>query len=259
MKEQVAELRDKLRMSNFHHQEEIAELQAKVDNLSKAILAQEEKHKADVSQVKAGHQKQIGELEVEVKKQRERTVVLLAEKDAEIQRLRSLSGHSFEPDSLRQWGQLKDSTAQRASSDISEEQEAVSRLLDMSKNFQNEAAFLHFAQEKGRMEVEINGLRKQKRALETALRDLQVSVSQKEEKLRDEISALNEQLLEVHRHANREGANVEYLKNVMVKFLTSTDVHCKTQMLKAVMTVLQFSPAERDAVHQSQAKGWWPA
>lgn len=247
-------------MANFHRQEEAAEFQAKVDNLSKALLSQEEKFKQEMAHIRSGHQKEIGELEVEFRKQRDRTVALLAEKDAEIQRLKTLTGHSLDSDIFRHGSydsrELKDVSGGRKGS--LEEIEAVNRLLDLPKGVQNEAAFIHFAQERGRLEVDILGLRKQKRHLETTLRDLQYSADQKEEKLRDEVNALSEQLAEIERRSIREGANIEYLKNVLLKFLTSMDSHGKQQMLKALMTILQFSPQEKDKVKQVHARGWWP-
>ncbi|XP_005111968.1 GRIP and coiled-coil domain-containing protein 1 [Aplysia californica] len=272
LKEQVTELRDKLRMSNFHHQEEVAQYQSKMDNLSKALLAQEEKSKADLAQSKAANQKQIGELEVESKKQRQRTVALLAEKDSEIQELRARCGQTSDPDSLRMWshdghsgsgygesGQLTEGS-EAHQGEFSEELEAVSRLLNLPKGVQSEAAFLHFAQEKGRMEVEMHGLRKQKRQIETSLRDLQASSLQKEDQLKHEIRGLEERLAEVDRSDSRESANVEYLKNVMVKFLTSSaDGQGKRQMMKALMTILQFSPEEKQRVEQVHGRGWWPS
>ncbi|BFZ07564.1 hypothetical protein BsWGS_10603 [Bradybaena similaris] len=261
LKGQVADLRDKLRMANFHHQEELAEFQTKVDHLSKALLAQEEKFKQEVASIKSGHQKEMNELEMELKKQRDRTVALLAEKDAEMQKLKSVAGHTVEADIFHHWAQesvdmLAEEGADRSGS--LEETEAVNKLLELPKGIQNEAAFIHFAEERGRLKVDILTLRKQKRQLEVALRDVQLSASQKEEKLRDEISALTEQIADTQRHSVREGANLEYLKNVLLKFLTSMDSLGKQKMLKALMTILQFSPKEKELVRQAQARGWWP-
>lgn len=248
-------------MANFHHQEELAEFQAKVDQLSKALLAQEDKFKQEVASIKSGHQQEMNELEVELKKQRDRTVALLAEKDAEMQKLKAVAGHTVEADIFRYWDQESVDTLVEEGADRSgslEEMEAVKKLLELSKGVQNEAAFIHFAEERGRLKVDILTLRKQKRQLETALRDVQLSASQKEEKLRDEISALAEQIADTHRHSAREGANLEYLKNVLLKFLTSMDSLGKQKMLKALMTILQFSPQEKESVRQAQARGWWP-
>ncbi|GFR88043.1 GRIP and coiled-coil domain-containing protein 1 [Elysia marginata] len=285
LKTQVSELRDKLRMANFHHREECDELQSKVDNLSKALLAQEEKFKGDFNALKADHRSEIGELELEAKKQRERTVSMLAEKDMEIQRLRALtgqiasgsgaggydsylassyrstfsndpgvgdSGYSYRPSGRTSTG------AEAEGGTCDEEAEAVTKLLDLPKGVQNEAAFLHFAQERGRMEVAMAALRKQKRELESAHRDLQLSTSHREEQLKEEVQVLTERFAETERHMSREGANVEYLKNVLLQFLTSADAEGKRSMLKALMTILQFSPRERQKVEFAHSKGgWW--
>ncbi|GFO27506.1 grip and coiled-coil domain-containing protein 1 [Plakobranchus ocellatus] len=283
LKGQVSELRDKLRMTNFHHREECDEFQAKVENLSKALLAQEEKFKADLAGIKAEHRKEIGELELEARKQRERTVSMLAEKDVEIHRLRAFTGQGsgaggydsyfsssywsvhgsdsgcdghdkklhYQPSGRSSTG------AEAEGGACDEEAEAVTKLLDLPRGVQNEAAFLHFAQERSRMEVAMSGLRKQKRELESALRDLHVSAAQKEEQLREEVQKLTEHFAEIDRHTSREGANVEYLKNVLLQFLTSVDVDGKRSMLKALMTILQFSPRERQRVELAHSRGWW--
>uniref|UniRef100_A0A0B7B5D4 GRIP domain-containing protein n=1 Tax=Arion vulgaris TaxID=1028688 RepID=A0A0B7B5D4_9EUPU len=246
-------------MTNFHHQEEVAELQAKIDNLSKAVLAQEDKFKQEVAHIKCDHQKEIHDLELEFKKQRDRTVAMLAEKDAEL--LQRMSGHSLDLHVFQHWNHHAVDHIPEGSDDkrsSSEELEAVNRLLELPKGIQNEATFLHFAEERGRLKVDILGLRRQKRHLETALRDLQFSTSQKEEQLKDEVNALSEQIAQCERHSVRGAANVEYLKNVLLKFLTSMDSVGKQQMLKALMTILQFSPQEREQVMLVQVKGWWP-
>ena len=259
-----------------------------MDNLSKALLSQEEKFKADVAALKADHRNEIGELELEARKQRERTISMLAEKDMEIQRLRALTGQgasatgaggydSYSASNYRStygsdsgFGVGNESNfpyrpsgrtstgAEAEGGTCDEETVAVTKLLDLPKGVQNEAAFLHFAQEKGRMEVVMSGLRKQKRELESAYRDLQLSAANREEQLKEEVHALTERFAETERHMSREGANVEYLKNVLLQFLTSADAAGKGSMLKALMTILQFSPRERQRVEVAHSKGgWW--
>ena len=199
-------------------------------------------------------------------------MALLAEKDAEITDLRARSGHSTDPSGLHTWshaslgasgdldpghaGQVTYSPGQ--SRESSEEREAIIRLMNLPKGVQSEASFIHFAQEKSRMEVDIHALRKQKHQLEQSYRDLQASSLQSEDELKQQILWLKERLAEVDRSDSREGANVEYVKNVMYKFLTSTaDIHGKKQMMKALMTILQFSPEERKKVDHVHAGGWW--
>ena len=47
---------------------------------------------------------------------------------------------------------------------------------------------------------------------------------------------------------SREGANLEYLKNVFINYLTSSDSARKRHMLNAISTVLQFTVEENDKI-----------
>jgi len=138
----------------------------------------------------------------------------------------------------------------------SSEDEAVTRLLATPPGGQGEMTLLYFAQEQARKDVEMTALRKQKRELELALRDLQASTAAKQESLHEEIDCLKEEIRKLGRSISREGANLEYLKNVTYKFLICHDPVGKQQMLNAITTILQFSPQEKSSV-QAQNKGWW--
>lgn len=48
----------------------------------------------------------------------------------------------------------------------------------------------------------------------------------------------------LERCKSREGANLEYLKNVILSFLASTDKDSKRHMVNAIGAVLKFSPSE---------------
>lgn len=138
----------------------------------------------------------------------------------------------------------------------STEDEAVTRLLTTPTSGQGEMTVLYFAQEQARKDVDITSLRKQKRELEVALRDLQFSSVTKQEQLFEEIDRLKEEIRKLDRSISREGANLEYLKNVTYKYLICPDPVGKQQMLNAITTILQFSPQEKTSV-QAQYKGWW--
>lgn len=43
---------------------------------------------------------------------------------------------------------------------------------------------------------------------------------------------------------SREGANLEYLKNVILNFLITKDTESKQHMMKAIGALLKFSPSE---------------
>jgi len=47
---------------------------------------------------------------------------------------------------------------------------------------------------------------------------------------------------------SREGANLEYLKNVFINYLTTSDVSSKRHMLNAISTVLRFTSDELSKV-----------
>ncbi|KAK7502683.1 hypothetical protein BaRGS_00005933 [Batillaria attramentaria] len=254
LKEHVSELRDRLRTAGAQHEEEVEQLKVKVNGLSHSMLAQAEAHKAELAHLKNAHQKEVFVLELEAKKQRERTVALLAEKDQEIEKLRASVPQKIDQDYYLRMRDLKLEQIHDGDGLLrgeSESDDAVNQLLMHPSGQQGEATLLHFAQEKARQDVEIVGLRKQKHQLEAALRELQHAMTLKEEKLQDAIQQLEEQIHKLERDKSREGANLEYLKNVLLKYLTTTDAHGHAQMLKAITTILQFSPSEKESVKAS--------
>lgn len=250
LKDQVSDLRERLKTTTIQHQEEVEQMHLKVDGLSRSMLAQADSHKIELAQLKSAHQKEIFVLELEAKKQRERTIALLAEKDQEIEQLKTATSSRFDSEiysHMRDFSleSLRDTDGLLQGE--SESEEAVAKLL-MHPAAQGEATLLHFAQEKARQDVEINNLRRQKHQLENALREMQHTVSLKEERSQETIQHLEEQIHKLERDKSRESANLEYLKNVFLKFLTSNDSHGRKQMLKAIATILQFSPSEKDAL-----------
>ena len=256
LKSQVTELREKVKSLHINHEEEMERQKQKSENASKTIISLQEKHKQDLLHHDAEHQHQISQMEIEIKKQRERTVSLLSEKDREIEMLRN-AAPIYNPGYLAHIRNPPDAGASEEAQAKSQEEEAVSRLLKMSSMGQGaEVNLLYFSQQQARKEVEINSLRKQKHDLESALRDLQFSSCAKEEALQEQLEHYKEEVRKVERNIAREGANLEYLKNVTYKFLTSIDPKAKQQMLNAITTILQFSPQEKSVVH-SQLKGWW--
>ena len=48
----------------------------------------------------------------------------------------------------------------------------------------------------------------------------------------------------LERMTTSEGANLEYLKNVVLTYMLSTDVSSKNHMLKAIGAVLKLSKSE---------------
>uniref|UniRef100_T1GF56 GRIP domain-containing protein n=1 Tax=Megaselia scalaris TaxID=36166 RepID=T1GF56_MEGSC len=108
---------------------------------------------------------------------------------------------------------------------------------------------IHYANEIARKDVEISSLRKSKYAAESALRQaLQDKITSQEE-LHDRIQNLEEQVDRLERCKTREGANLEYLKNVFVSFLSTRNLEGKRHMINAIGAVLQFTPSEIKAIN----------
>ncbi|XP_060588727.1 GRIP and coiled-coil domain-containing protein 1-like isoform X2 [Ruditapes philippinarum] len=255
LKEHVNELREKLRTMHIQQEEEIDHYKQREENLRKTMLMLQDKHKQEVTHLQAEHHSQLQEFEDEIKKQRDRTVSMLAEKERELEVLRSSSSQRLQSDYLMKYRANHDMGGASSERQNSED-EAVTRLLATPPSGQGEMTLLYFAQEQARKDVEITSLRKQKRELEIALRDLQVTSGNKQEQLYEEIDRLKEEIRKLDRSISREGANLEYLKNVTYKFLICHDPVGKQQMLNAITTILQFSPQEKTSV-QAQNRGWW--
>lgn len=253
LKSQINELRERMKVTHLQHEAELEKEKQKTETAHKTLVSVQEKQKAEILHLEAEYQHQKSELEMEIRKQRERTVSLLAEKDRDIEVLKT----SVPIYDERYFVQNPPDSGASAEfpGGKSEEERAVSRLLNMSSLNQGDSN-LFFRQELSRKEVEINALRKQKHELESGLRELQMSNLTKEESFTEQIETLREEIRRNVRCKAREGANLEYLKNVTYKFLTSFDPKAKQQMLNAITTILQFSPQEKSVVH-TQLKSWW--
>ena len=214
------------------------------------------------------------DLEIEIRKHRERTIALLSEKDKEIEILRAKSPERYESHYVSSFrrtnSQASDSEGSEYSFTLSgsarkkgsrgDTESVVSELLaknSLGGRHSSDTSILYFAHEQARKDVEINTLRKQKHSLELALRDLQHTSSMKEENYQEQVDFLKEDIRKFERNKTRESANLEYLKNVVYQYMVCSNPQGKQQMLNAISTILQFSPKEKDAVTQKIIKGWW--
>ena len=60
------------------------------------------------------------------------------------------------------------------------------------------------------------------------------------------------------RLTTKEGSNLEYLKNVTLNYMLSSDLGSKEHMLKAIGAVLLFTKSEVRQVKDYNAS-WWPS
>jgi hypothetical protein len=111
-----------------------------------------------------------------------------------------------------------------------------------------------------RKEVEITSLRKQKHRLEVEAHQLQERLLEEGERHREEVGALQSHIEKNIRDQSREGANLEYLKNIIYRFLTLSDNLGRQQTLTAILTILHFSPEEKQVIMRLPSGGsWWPS
>ncbi|XP_034381904.1 GRIP and coiled-coil domain-containing protein 1 [Cyclopterus lumpus] len=249
VRDQLSELREKyinLRIQSdeaeTRHRRELEERQQQAAGLQHT-------HKQEVEQAEASHRDDLLRLEAELHKQRERTMALLGEKDQELERLRA-AAPSCSYDASRVTNNEHESGPETEGDIISQ---ALRRATP------NEPTLLLYAEHLARKEVETGGLRRHKHRLEEDVHQLQARLIANGERHDEEASELRGQLDKLIRDQSREGANMEYLKNVIYKFLTLQDASGRQQTLNAILTILHFSPQEKHTVMGLQGATWWPS
>ncbi|CAK1549274.1 unnamed protein product [Leptosia nina] len=223
LKSEIAVLNDKVETYKLMLEQEQHD---KVDTLK----IQEEKLKSEEdyhTEVVTDLRNRIQSLEKHVQTQRERYSTLLEETDNLI---RSRNDRSRKVSSEESWkdGHLVN-------------QQEKSALPHM----------LHYAHEVARKDLDITQLRKEKHQLEGQFRECQREATIEKERFKEVIRTLKEEIDRLRRIQSREGANLEYLKNVVLAYLMSTDDAGRKHMLNAICAVLHFTSSERKLVLSS--------
>lgn len=122
---------------------------------------------------------------------------------------------------------------------------------------------MHLSQEVARKEKVIEQLRRDIRQLETALREIERASLTKELQHYDTIEKLKEEIRSLESKLSRyqiTGESFEYLKNVLVQYMTCDDAAGKAHMLKAIGRALHLSAKELDSIQKHNARfyTWWP-
>eukprot|EP00053_Salpingoeca_punica_P018099 m.176097 g.176097 ORF g.176097 m.176097 type:complete len:830 (+) comp17360_c0_seq1:57-2546(+) len=112
-------------------------------------------------------------------------------------------------------------------------------------------ALMHLRTIENKAADERRELRKSIRELQTSLQEAQMRSTLQDE----QISVLKEEVRRGERNAKRGEANLEYLKNVIVKYMSESITRDK--LIPAIATILQFSPDELRAVQQTEEKWRW--
>lgn len=254
--EQVAELKEKyiaLRLScDELERQHAGEMEAKKQEIVHLALL----HKQELEKCLQEYREKTAILDEEMHKQRDRAMALLSEKDQELEQLKSTAMSCAFPGSKVLTASTGESIPDNTT-DLSS-QDGLPQALHLYSA--NEPTFLLYVEQLSRKEVEIGALRKQKHKLEVEVHQLQDKLLVEGEQHKDQVSALQALLQKDLRDKGREGANLEYLKNIVYRFLTLPDLLGRQQTLSAILTILHFSPEEKRVVIKHQSSGsWWPS
>lgn len=249
IRDQLSELKEKYINLRIQSDEGEARHRHELEERQQQVAALQQSHRQEVERVEALHRDDLLRLEAELHKQRERTMALLDEKDQELERLRA-AALSCSNDTDKMADDEHESGPESEGNIISQ---ALRRATP------NEPTLLLYAEQLARKEVEVGGLRRQKHRLEEDVHQLQARLIANGERHDEEVSELRGQLDKLIRDQSREGANMEYLKNVIYKFLTLQDSSGRQQTLTAILTILHFSPQEKHSVMRLQGPTWWTA
>ncbi|NWS48942.1 GCC1 protein, partial [Probosciger aterrimus] len=252
--EQLADLKEKYVVLQLASDEMEKQHQQDMEAKKQELSQLQQIHRQELERCQLDYRERALRLEEEMHKQRDRALAVLAEKDQELEQLRAVTlpyGLQGSKNYLVSDGACKDSPGDDSS-------EILPQALHLSTT--SEPTFILYAEQLARKEVDIVALRKQKHKLEMQVHHLQERILVEEEKHREEVTALQSEIEKNFRDKSREGANLEYLKNIVYRFLTLPDALGRQQTLTAILTILHFSPEEKQAVtKQSASSSWWLA
>lgn len=91
-------------------------------------------------------------------------------------------------------------------------------------------------------------MRKAKREAESLMRQTLKEKISMQEAMDHKIACLEQQVDRLERTKSREGESLEYLKNVVISYVTATDQHKKIYLLTAIAAVLKLDHHEKQLV-----------
>ncbi|KAJ8245648.1 hypothetical protein GJAV_G00272980 [Gymnothorax javanicus] len=254
-REQLAELKEKYISLRIQSDEAEAGHRRELEARQQLLVALQQEHRQELERLETQHRDDTLRLDAQLRKQRDRTLALLQEKDLELDKLRAAAFANC----LGGGGKTRSDAAVEPDGDPADAdspaQDFVAQALRLAGP--NEPTLLLYAEQLARKEVELSALRRHKHQLEADVHQLQDKLIAHGERHEEEVSALRDQLEKQARDKSRESANLEYLKNIVYRFLTLQDIRGRQQTLTAILTILHFSPQEKQAVVRRQSQGWW--
>ncbi|XP_028392535.1 GRIP and coiled-coil domain-containing protein 1-like [Dendronephthya gigantea] len=241
-KNRIKDLRTTLESLQKQLDDKNSELEVLQERLSCEKTDLQKLHNSELDVQRTIYAAKMQEIEKQMQNQRSRTMSLVNEKDCEIERLKKkIAMELADAPSIH-----KNNTTislRNSSSD-----DAVNELLLQS----SPSSLVHNAQEQAYCEAEFVMLKKQRRELEESLQEVLI----REEQASEQVDVLKKEIRKLERNCSRENANLEYLKNVILRYLLTESDSVRQQMVAAISTILEFSPQEISHVKQA-TKGWW--
>lgn len=277
LRQQVKDLQGQLRTqrAQFEAQEQIS--RETTTKLQHALADADLQHEQERQRLEQRWSSKLSELESLMQAQRDRSLALVEEKDRELQALRATLA-SLESENQRYDWQAQREAVSSSGLDISGDRDGssdaqgdaldplLSELLSKNLGFASkdgrskaEWQLLHYAQELARKDAELLRTLREKRDVESALRDLQRSVLLKEQKDAQEREALRLRLSQLEHMPGPSDSgkvNLQYLKNVVLQYLLCNEAPARKHMLNAIAVGLRFTPREAQLARQA-AQAWW--
>lgn len=242
MRVQIQFLRSEMEHGEEEHKDSMRSIQ-------ESWAKERSEWKDEMGQMERTCRVRVADMEQQLQKQRERSLTLLQEKDEELASLR-------ESLNLKSGSALSPVTSSTKTSDSNDEwPESLAPLASMTLGASASGGqILHYVEELARKEGEILGLRRSKNQLEASLREMQMAFVTMEHKVAEQKQHLHEELARLERNQSREGANLEYLKNVLLEFFLHSDPSSQSHMFNAIAACLHFSPKEIQRVRSQHPK-----
>ncbi|QQP49758.1 GRIP and coiledcoil domaincontaining protein 1like [Caligus rogercresseyi] len=229
--------------------------EGKATNEGKVRDLSSELHSAKISMSEALQSKEVElrkktqTLESELEKQRERFLCSMQEKEDELKVMRdnlemAIDNGFVSYMNRKSSGHINASQLDNLTEKLGLCVEDESRMM------------IHYSEETARKEKEVSGLRAQIRDLESAMREIQARFISKEEEYISEVERLSDEAA-VLRRMSKSDLNVEYLKNVVVNYMLSSDIASKEHMLNAIAAVLVFSDKEVRRIKAFHSSWLW--
>jgi GRIP and coiled-coil domain-containing protein 1 len=240
------------------------QMQAACESKEKELNELRLEYKSKLEKFESDRVKCVAELEKELLKQRERTIKMLEEKEAELEKLKEslLMATNFKSRSSpakrdKRPSIVPDENNVEENTDVGENSERSS-LKDFVEPIGDvQPRLIHLSQQNAYKQLELTKLRTNKMELEYKLKQAYDEQAVEANRYQDQIGLLKQEIerlkLNQSRNELNSGSNLEYIKNVVYSFMTTKEPSVKASMSAAIAQILQFNKNERQKAQAAVA------